>query len=101
LVIDVAKHALRHRDGNVRWAAVEVLKHSSRRTLIPVFIAVLKDRADMVKGVAVEWLKLHGDSSAIGPLEQLSKLPKMIKHSPGTVAEAKEAIRRLRKTPIY
>jgi HEAT repeat protein len=97
-VLDVATHALRHRDGNVRWAAAEVLKHFSRRTLIPVFIAALKDRADMVKVVAVEWLKSHGDAGAIDPLERLSKLPRMIKHSPGTVEQAKEAVRRLRKT---
>lgn len=99
-VIDVAKHALGHRDGNVRWAAAEVLKHSSRPTLIPVFIAALKDRADMVKGVAVEWLKSHGNSSAVAPLELFSKLPRMIKHSPGTVEDAKEGIRRLQKKRI-
>jgi hypothetical protein len=77
-----------------------VCREGVPRTLIPVFIAALKDRADMVKGVAVEWLKLHGDSTAIGPLEQLSKLPKMIKHSQGTVVEAKEGISRLRKKRI-
>jgi len=99
-VIGVARHALRHRDGHVSWAAAAVLKHSARRTLIPDFIAALKDPSYMVKGIAVEWLKSHGDASAIGPLEQLSKLPRMIRHSPGTVKQAKSAVRRLRKTPI-
>jgi hypothetical protein len=98
-VIAVARHALRRRDGHVSWAAAEVLKHSARRELIPDFIAALKDRSSMVKGVAVEWLTLHGDASAIGPLEHLSHLPQMIRHSPGTVKAAKAAIRRLRQAP--
>ena len=95
-VIDLFKHALKNKDWNVRWAAVEGLKHSSDRTLIPLFIAALKDRSHLVKGVAVEWLTSHGDSTAIGPLELLSKLPSMIKNSPGTVKQAEEAIRLIR-----
>ena len=95
-VIDLFKHALKNKDWNVRWAAIEGLKHSSDRTLIPVFVAALKDRSDLVKGVAVEWLKSHGDSTAIGPLEVLTKLPSMIKNSAGTVKEAEEAINLIR-----
>ena len=95
-VIDLFKQALRNNDWNVRWAAIEGLKHSSDRTLIPVFVGSLRDRSHLVKGVAVEWLKSHGDLTAIGPLELLSKLPGMIKNSPGTVKEAEEAISLLR-----
>ena len=95
-VIELFKEALQHKDHYVRWAAVEGLKHSSRRSLIPIFIAALKDRTDMVKLVAVEWLKAHGDASAIGPLVRLSKLPSMIKNSSGTVKQAEKAVRRLR-----
>jgi len=95
-VIDLYKEALTHKDHYIRWAAIEGLKHSSRRALIPIFIAALKDRSDMVKGVAVEWLKSHGDVSAIGPLVRLSKLPSMTKNSSGTVNQAEKAVRRLR-----
>ena len=95
-VIELFKQALQHKDSNVRWAAVEGLKHSSRRTLIPIFVAALKDKSDMVKVVAVDWLKSHGDASAIGPLQRLSKLPRLIRNSPGTVKEAEKAVRRLR-----
>ena len=95
-VIDLFKHALKSKDWNVRRAAIEGLKHSSDRTLIPLFVGALKDRSHLVKAVAVEWLTSHGDSTAIGPLELLSKLPSMIKNSPGTVKQAEEAISRLR-----
>jgi len=95
-VIELFKQALQHKDSNVRWAAMEGLKHSSRRTLIPIFIAALNDRSDMVRGVAVDWLKSHGDASAIGPLQRLSKLPRLIRNSPGTVKQAERAVRRLR-----
>lgn len=95
-VIDLYKHALKHKDPYVRWAAVEGLKHSSHRELIPVFIAALKDRSHLVKAVAVDWLTSHGDSTAIDPLERISKLPSMIKTSPGIVKQAKEAVSLLR-----
>ena len=96
-VIDLFKDALKNKDSYVRWAAMEGLKHSSDRSLIPVFVAALKDRSHLVKAVAVEWLTSHGDSTAIGPLELLAKLPSMIKNSPGTVKQAEEAISLLRE----
>jgi len=95
-VRDVCTHALQHKDANVRWAAIEGLKHFTDPALIPVFITALKDRSHMVKGVAVEWLKKNGDTTAIAPLERLSIMPSMIKNSPGTVKLAKEAIAVLR-----
>src|SRR5947208_654107 len=66
------------------------------RANLPVFIAALRDRSHLVKGVAVEWLAKHGGARAVAPLEQLIALPSMIKASPGMVKEARKAIRRLR-----
>lgn len=96
LAREVCTHALQHKDANVRWAAIEGLKHFTDPALIPVFITALKDRSHMVKGVAVEWLKQNGDASAITPLVHLTTRPIMIKNSPGTVKQAKEAIAILR-----
>jgi HEAT repeat protein len=95
-VIELFTRALKHKDHQVRWAAIEGLKHSHQPSLIPVFIAALSDRAHMVKLVAVEWLTSHGDARAIAPLERLLKLRSMIKTSPGIVKEAQEAVSRLR-----
>jgi HEAT repeat protein len=95
-VIDVYKHALKHKDQYVRWAAIEGLKYFSHRTLIPVFIAALMDRSHLVKQVAVDWLKINGDSSAVDPLERLLNLPSLIRSSPGIVKQAKEAVSLLR-----
>ena len=72
----------------------------SGRDLIPVFVTALKDRSHLVKGVAVEWLGEHGDVSAIAPLERLARTPSLIKNSPGTVAEAKKAVTRLREESV-
>ena len=77
-VFDVLLEAVKHKDGQVRWAAVEGLKHFARPAHIPVFIAALRDRSHLVKG------------------EQLIALPSMLKTSPGMVKEARKAIRRLR-----
>jgi len=87
--------AVKHKDGQVRWAAVEGLKHFTQPAHIPVFIAALRDRSHLVKGVTVECLAKHGDARAIAPLEQLIALPSMTKTSPGMVKEAQKAIRRL------
>lgn len=95
-VIEFFTEALKHRDKYVRWAAIEGLKYAPDPALAPLFIGALKDRADLVRLVAVEWLKLHGTPSAIGPLEHLSRLPSLIKYSPGTVALAAEALNALR-----
>jgi HEAT repeat protein len=94
-VIEWFKDVLKHKDHWVRWAAIEGLKHSRRRSLIPDFIAALNDRSHMVKAVAVEWLKSHGDARAIAPLERLIKQPSMIKTSPGIIKDAQAAIERL------
>ena len=91
-VIALFRHALKHKNQYVRWAAVEGLKHCTDRKLLPVFIRALRDRSHVVKGVAVDWLTTHGDSTAIEPLERLLGLPSMIKNSPGTVARARKAI---------
>jgi HEAT repeat protein len=95
-VLDVLLEAVKHRDGQVRWAAVEGLKHFTGPAHIPVFVKALRDRSHLVKGVAVEWLARHGDARAIAPLEQLIALPSMIRTSPGMVEEARRAIGRLR-----
>lgn len=95
-VVEIFKQAIKHKDQYVRWAAVEGLKHSTKSELIPTFIAALNDRAHIVKLVAVEWLKVNGDASAIGPLERIIKLPGVGKDSPGIVKEAKEAVKYLR-----
>jgi HEAT repeat protein len=94
-VLDVLLEAVKHKDAQVRWAAVEGLKHFTQPAHIPVFIAALRDRSHLVKGVAVEWLARHGDVRAIARLQQLIALPSMIKTSPGMVKEAQKAIRRL------
>ena len=95
-VVDLFTHAFRHKDQYVRWAAIEGLKYCSDPALIPVFVAALKDRSHLVKAVAVEWFKSHGDASAIGALERLLTLPSLIKTSPGLVQQAGEALRALR-----
>jgi HEAT repeat protein len=99
-VIDIYTHALRHKDKRIRWAAIEGLKYSFDRALIPLFIAALRDRDHSVKHVAVTWLASHGDARAIGPLERLAKLPGMIKSSPGTVEQAKNAVSTLRSSGV-
>lgn len=96
-VIELYKRALNEKEKYVRWAAIEGLKYSSQPTLIPTFIAALNDRSPSVQGVAVEWLKTHGDSRAVGPLERLSKLPSLIKNSPGITKQAIEAVRLIRE----
>ena len=40
-VLDVLLEAVKHKDGQVRWAAIEGLKHFARPAPIPVFIAAL------------------------------------------------------------
>jgi hypothetical protein len=95
-VIELYKQALKHQDPYVRWAAIEGLKHAAQASLIPVFVAALKDRSHRVKGVAVDWLKAHGDAGAIAPLERLLTLPSLRKTSPGMVKQAEKAVKRLR-----
>lgn len=95
-VLALFRDALRHKDSQVRWAAIEGLKHCASPALIPDFVAALKDRSEFVKPVAVEWLAVHGDARAIAPLEHLVSLPSQRKHSPGTVKSAEAALRRLR-----
>jgi len=95
-VLDVLLEAVKHKDGQVRWAAIEGLKHFARPAHIPVFIVALSDRSHLVKTVAVEWLAQHGDARAIAPLERFIALPSMVKTSPGLVTQARTTIRRLR-----
>ena len=95
-VIDLYQHALNHKDKYVRWAAIEGLAYSHEPALNAVFVAALKDRSPMVKGVAVEWLKSHGDSTALGPLERLVGLPSLATIAPGIVKQAKAAMRLIR-----
>lgn len=99
-VIDLFLSAFKHHDAQVRWAAIEGLKHSRRPSLIPVFINALKDRSHLVKLVAVEWLKSNGDARALGPLERIISLPSMARTSPGIVRTAREAIDRLNDTGV-
>jgi HEAT repeat protein len=95
-IIELYKQALKDKDSQVRWAAIEGLKYAAQASLIPVFVAALKDRSHMVKAVAVDWLKAHGDASAIAPLERLLRLPGLIKTSPGTVKQIEKAVKHLR-----
>jgi HEAT repeat protein len=95
-VLDVLLEAAKHRESQVRWAALEGLKHFTHPAHSPVFMAALSDRSHLVKTVAVEWRARHGDVRAIAPLERLIALPSMVKTSPGLVRQARATIRRLR-----
>ena len=95
-VLDLYQEALKHEDSYVRWAAIEGPKHSRDPALIPAFLGALRDRAHLVKSVAVEWLEAHGDSRALVPPEHLIERPSLIRNSPGIVEHAKKAVSRIR-----
>ena len=96
-VIDLFHEALKHSNQYVRWAAAEGIDRSGRRDQVAVFVEALKDRSHLVRGVAVGYLKRHGDASALPGLTYLAGLKSMRRNSPGTVKTAEEAIKAIRK----
>jgi hypothetical protein len=98
-VREVLADAVTSPEANVRWAALEGLKHFHDADLTPLFATALKDRYDMSKCVAVEWLAAHGDARAIAPLERFAALPSQIRSSPGLVKRAQATLVRLRGQP--
>lgn len=91
--------ARRQPDAQLRWAAVEGLKHLTDPEWTPVFAEALADRYHLSKCVAVEWLAAHGDERAIGPLEKLVASATLQRTSPGLVTQARAALERLRAAP--
>jgi HEAT repeat protein len=96
-VIDLFHEALKHSNPYVRWAAAEGIDKSGRRDQAAVFVEALKDRSHLVKGVAVGYLKRHGDASALPGLTHLAGLKSMRSNGPGTVKAAEEAIKAIRE----
>jgi hypothetical protein len=96
-VMDLFHEALKHSNPYVRWAAAEGIDKSGRRDQAAVFVEAIKDRSHLVKGVAVEYLKRHGDASALPGLMHLAGLKSMRRNSPGTVKTAEEAIKAIRE----
>ena len=86
---------LAHRDQYVRWAAAEGLVASGRSNFEPQFIAALRDRSDLVKGVAVYYLRRHGSRRSLPALRHVLTLKGLSKRSPGILSEAKAAIGRI------
>ncbi len=95
-MVEFFESALRDRDAFIRWAAAEGLKHCEDERLIPVFCRALRDRAHLVKAVAIEWLGTHGDDRAIAPLERLFELRSLEKSAPGLLTAAARSISSIR-----
>lgn len=95
-VIDLFHEALQHGNPYVRWAAAVGLDKSGLTDQATAFVEALRDRSHSVKGVAVEYLKRHGDESALLGLTHLAGLKSMRRSSPGIVKTAEEAITAIR-----
>jgi HEAT repeat protein len=95
-VMDLFYEALKHRNPYVRWAAAAGIDKSGRSDQAAVFVEALKDRSHLVKGVALGYLKQHGDVSALPGLTHLAGLKSLRSTSPGTVKTAEEAIKAIR-----
>lgn len=96
-VIDLFAEALKHKDLYVRWAAAEGLLASRRADLEDLLIPALRDRSDLVRGVAAMYFEDHGGRRALPALKHLLELPSLRRNSPGIVDSAENAIARLER----
>ena len=99
-VFQAFEHALDHGEHWLRWYALQGFNRWKMKEHVPVFVKALQDRSDDIKAVAIRWLRLNGDESAIAPLERVIALKELQQSHPKDVDCARRAVAAIRAGEI-